>query len=409
MAQVAVTADSNLRQVIPNGFYLGNIIPGAGHLSGGSLADDKRGPGQVAKSGPARQKSPSDDLFTSAAIALRIKDLPDAEKAAWDAGLVTPNQYEEMHDAVAVEAARLATILENDFNSITPENQAKWESVAPSQGEFYFAELDEIVDFAEANGQRVRGHALLWHNQNPDWLLDLFAEGAATDAELRQVLTDHINNVVGRYAGRIAQWDVANEIFNDDGTWRVGNPWIDRFGPEIVAEAFRLAHQADPSCELFLNDYNVEGINPKSDAYYALCQKYLADGVPLHGFGIQGHLGLQYEYPNDMKGNIARFAALGLKVELTEVDIRLIVSYRDGIPNPENELDLQAEAYARMISEAISVPGCTGITIWGVSDNYSWIPSLFKGEGAPTLFDNNLQPKPAYYAVRQALAAAKGY
>jgi endo-1,4-beta-xylanase len=401
---VVKSAPTNLRQVIPAGFYLGNIIPGAGHLSGGSLADDKRGPGHVAKRGTPRQKAAGDDLFTNAAVALRIKDMSDAEKAEWDNGSVSPSAKTAVYDSAAGEAARLEQIIVDDFNSITPENQAKWESVAPNRGSFYFDELDEIVDFAEAHGQRVRGHALLWHNQNPDWLLDLFEPGAATDAELRHILEEHIAQVVGRYAGRIAQWDVANEILDDDGNWRVGNPWIDRFGPSVVVDAFRLAHQADPTCELFLNDYNVEGINPKSDGFYAICQQYLADGVPLHGFGIQGHLGMQYEYPNDIRDNVARFAALGLKVEFTEVDIRLIVSYRYNMEKPENELEQQGEAYARLVREALSVPGCTGITIWGVSDNYSWIPSLFKGEGAPTLFDDNLDPKPAYYAVHRALA-----
>ena len=403
MGRVAANTTS-LREVIPAGFYLGNIIPGAGHLAGGSLADERRGPGIVAKKGPIRKKDPNDDLFTSAALAKWLNEAPDDVKTAWDNGGLSAEQRQEIYDAVAPEAARLAEILVNDFNSITPENQGKWEYVAPERDSFYFDELDELVAFAEAHGQRVRGHALLWHNQNPDWLLEMFEPGAASDEELMEVLRTHIANVVGRYKGRIAQWDVANEIINDDGTWREGNPWIDRFGTGIVAEAFRLAHAADPQCELYLNDYNVESINPKSDAYYELCQQYLADGVPLHGFGIQGHIGLQLTFPEDLAENMRRFVDLGLNVELTEVDIRQLVSFRDEVEIPANMMELQGERFAALFKAALDTPGCTGLTIWGLSDNYSWIPSLFKGEGAPTLMDDDLQPKAAYFAVRDVLA-----
>jgi endo-1,4-beta-xylanase len=200
---------------------------------------------------------------------------------------------------------------------------------------------------------------------------------------------------------------VANEIINDDGTWRQGNPWIDRFGPEIVKTAFRLAHRADPNCQLFLNDYTVESRNPKSDAYYQICQEYLAEGIPLHGMGFQGHLGLQAEYPEDLQENLRRFTELDLVAELTEVDIRTIVSYRDNMNIPADMLEIQGQWYARLIADCLAVKGCTGVTIWGVSDSFSWIPSLFKGEGAPTLLDDNLDPKPAYAAVREALAQSE--
>lgn len=392
---------STLRQAIPNGFYLGNIVPGGGRMFG-SLADEKPALGQARKILPARQKAADESLFTSAAVVRKLRRLTDAERIAWEQGQVTPAQRSAMYDAVAREASRLEEILSTDFNSITPENQGKWESISPARGEFYFDELDEIVDFAEANGMRVRGHTLLWHNQNPQWVLDLFAPGAATDEELLAILREHITTVVGRYAGRIAQWDVANEIVNDDATWRQGNPWIDRFGLEIVAEAFRLAHAADPTCELFLNDYNVEAVCPKSDVYYQLCRDYLAAGVPIQGFGMQGHLSMQYEYPETLRENIQRFTDLGLKVELTEVDIRFVLP-PDGGEIPAETLEKQAQWYTRMIDDALANPGCTGFTIWGASDNYSWIPGLFKGEGAATLFDSTMQPKPAYFAVEQAL------
>ncbi|MDR2703772.1 MAG: endo-1,4-beta-xylanase [Cellulomonadaceae bacterium] len=396
-----LTPTSSLRSELPNGFYLGNVVPGAGHLLGGSLADKDGG------SKPTVRPT-GDDIFVSAALLRQAKK--DGTLGDLISGLTTDAKdipALPVTDEVRNEAETLEHLTAKQFNSLTPENQGKWQEIAPARNQFHFSEMDGLLDFAKENGQRVRGHCLLWHNQNPQWLRDMFEEGAATDEELRAVLVQHINHVVGRYKGHIAQWDVANEIFNEDGSVRVGNPWIDRFGLEIIAEALRLAHQADPNCQLYLNDYNVESINAKSDAYYELSKELLAAGVPLHGFGIQGHLALQYGYPNDMRENMARFTALGLGVEITELDIRIFVDENDEARIPE-DLDTQAEWYARVISDALAVPGVTGVTIWGVADSYSWIPSLFKGEGAALLFDDNLAPKQAYAAVSGALGAPAG-
>ena len=277
----------------------------------------------------------------------------------------------------------------------------KWDYLRPSQDEYDFAAADAIVDFAEDNKQVVRGHTLLWHSQNPEWL----EEGDFTDAELREILHDHITTVVGRYAGRIQQWDVANEIFLDNGQLRTQeNIWIRELGPEIVADAFRWAHEADPEAALFFNDYNVEGINPKSNAYYALVQELLADGVPVHGFSTQGHLSTRYGFPGDLQQNLQRFDDLGLETAITEVDVRMDVPV--GEQPTAAQLAQQASYFDRMLEGCLAVDGCGSFTLWGFVDTYSWVPVFFSGEGFATPLFADYTPKPAYDEMLASLTQA---
>jgi endo-1,4-beta-xylanase len=292
--------------------------------------------------------------------------------------------------------------LRKQFNSVSFENQTKWEFIHPEQGEYNFDDADAILDFAEKWGQDVRGHTLLWHSQNPEWL----EEGDFSAEELRDILKDHIETVVGRYAGRIDQWDVANEIFDDNAELRTeDNIWIRELGPEIIADAFHWAHEADPSAELYLNDYNVEGINDKSDAYYEFAQELLDDGVPLHGFGAQGHLAIQYGFPGDTEANLQRFDDLGLSTALTEVDVRMELG-EDGEPT-EEQLQTQAEYYQGLLEACLNVEGCNSFTVWGFTDKYSWVPDFFEGEGAALIMNEDFERKPAFYALRDTLKAAQ--
>ncbi|EWS80409.1 1,4-beta-xylanase [Brachybacterium phenoliresistens] len=294
-------------------------------------------------------------------------------------------------------------LLGREFTSLSAENQMKWDFLRPDRETFRFDEADAIMDFAAEHGQVVRGHTLLWHNQNPEWL----EQGGFSADELRALLKEHIETVVGRYAGRIHQWDVANEIFDDDARLREEqNIWIRELGIGIVADAFRWARAADPQAQLFFNDYNVDGINPKSDAYYALIQELLADGVPVDGFSTQGHLSTRYGFPGDLADNLQRFADLGLRTAVTELDVRMDLP--DGAePTPE-QLEKQAEYYRRVTEAALSVEGCESLTLWGFVDTYSWVPVTFEGQGAATVMWEDYTRKPAYHAVRDALAAASG-
>lgn len=296
--------------------------------------------------------------------------------------------------------ARYRQVLATEFSSLTPENQTKWEWLQPAPGEFDFAAADAIVDFAAAHGQHVRGHTLLWHNQNPDWITG----GDHSPQELRRLLRTHIQTVVGRYAGRIQHWDVVNEIVDDDGRLRTEqNPWLGALGPDIIAEAFIWAHEADPDALLFGNDFDVEGLGAKSDAWYDLILDLRSQGVPVHGFGVQGHLDMSAPFPEDLPQNLQRFADLGLRTAFTELDVRGPVTGEGGLS--EEHLARQADWYARITRIALEVPGCESLTPWGVLDEQSWVPGWFPGTGGALLLHGDYQPKPAYHAVREALAA----
>ncbi|WP_308283225.1 endo-1,4-beta-xylanase [Pseudonocardia nigra] len=318
-----------LRWVAPNGFHIGTAVAGGGH----------------------HESQPYPDPFTS------------------------DTQYRE--------------VLAAEFSSVSPENQMKWEYIHPERDRYNFATADAIVEFAEANRQVVRGHTLLWHSQNPAWL----EQGDFTPDELRTILREHITTVVGRYAGRIQQWDVANEIFDESGELRTtDNIWIRELGPGIIADAFRWAHQADPNAELFFNDYGVEGVNAKSDAYYALVEQLLADGVPVHGFSAQAHLSTRYGFPGDLEANLRRFADLGLETAITELDVRMDLP-ADGKPTAA-QLEQQADYYQQALTACLNVEGCDSFTIWGFTDKYSWVPVFFEGEGAATVMWDDFTRKP---------------
>jgi endo-1,4-beta-xylanase len=242
----------------------------------------------------------------------------------------------------------------------------------------------------------VRGHTLVWHNQLPAWL----TQGSFSNAELRDLLRQHVSQVVRRYRGRISEWDVVNEAFNEDGTLR-DTPWLRALGPDYLAQVFRWAHRADPSAKLYINDYNVESINPKSTALYNLVRDLRSQGVPVDGVGLQAHLSLQYPFPGDLSQNIRRFAAMGVDVAITEADVRM------PLPVTAQQLAEQADYYAQLMQSCLGERRCVSLTVWGFTDAYSWVPGWFPGEGAATPLDENYQPKPAYDALRDVLSGAR--
>ncbi|WP_426623003.1 endo-1,4-beta-xylanase [Leifsonia sp. McL0607] len=290
------------------------------------------------------------------------------------------------------------SIAATQFSSVTPENVMKWESVEPTQGTYDWTAADELVAFAQQNGQLVRGHTLVWHNQLPAWLTA--AAPSMTPDQLRAILKKHITDEVTHFRGKIWQWDVVNEAFNDDGTLR-NTIWLQKLGPGYIADAFRWAHAADPKALLFYNDYNIEYTGPKSNAVYSLVQQLKAQGVPIDGVGFQTHLDTQYGLP-DLQNNLQRFAGLGLKVAETEVDVRTT------LPVTAVEQNAQVAAYTSTMQACLAVRACISYTVWGFGDGYSWVPAVFPGEGAADIYDENLQPKPEYTALQQTLALASG-
>jgi endo-1,4-beta-xylanase len=299
-------------------------------------------------------------------------------------------------DVLSVDAAYRA-ITAGQFSTVTPENVMKWDAVEPTQGTYNWAAADRLVAFAKTNGQKVRGHTLVWHSQLPAWL----TSGNFTNDQLKALLHKHITDEVSHFKGNIWQWDVVNEAFNDDGTMR-DTPWLRAIGPDYIADAFRWAHEADPKALLFYNDYNIEGMGPKSDAVYALLTKLKAEGVPVDGVGLQGHLDTQYGLPPNITGNLQRFAALHLYSAFTEVDVRTFV------PAASVGLLGQATGYNAMLQSCLQVARCISYTVWGWSDKWSWVPGVFAGEGAADLYDENYQPKPAFAQVEQTLELSGG-
>src|SRR6202047_4255181 len=305
------------------------------------------------------------------------------------------------------EAAYSST-LARDFNMLEPEDVLKWEVVHPERQSFDFSQGDQIVDFATRHGMKVRGHTLVWHQQNSKWL----TERKYTSGELAQILEKHIKTVVGHYRGKIFAWDVVNEAFdelhvgvlrstiwlNQPGIGLAGN------GSSYIERCFRWAHEADPQALLFYNEAEAEVVNPKSDAIYAMVRDFRQRGVPIDGVGFQMHIANLHSDVASISANIKRFTALGVQVHITEMDVALPV---DGSGNPRPEdLQQQADIYREVATACLSHPGCRAIQTWGFTDKYSWIGwHSKKTQGAALLFDRNYGAKPAYEALRDVLEA----
>jgi endo-1,4-beta-xylanase len=239
--------------------------------------------------------------------------------------------------------------------------------------------------------------------------------GTISNTELRALLHKHITDEVTHFRGRIWQWDVANEFFTDStpSTLNPNDFWIAHLGAGVIADAFRWAHAADPHALLFYNDYNIggeDGTNAKSDAAYAFVQSLVAQHVPIDGVGDQGHLDTQYGFdPARLTADLRRYASLGLKVAITEADVRTFVNdATDQVPTDHLATFAQPYEFSQMLQSCLLVPQCISFTAWGFGDKDSWVPGFFIGEGYATLYDVNLNPKPAYFALQQDLKLASG-
>ena len=295
-----------------------------------------------------------------------------------------------------------ANTLRQQFNSPSPENATKWNALRPSQSTFSWTGADAIGDFNLAAGQQFRGHTLLWHKANPEWLTN----GGFTSAQLRTLLFDHIDTVAARYRGAAFCWDVVNEAFNSDGSLRDGfwynSPGIGYAtnGTRYIEEAFIRTAAADPDAVLIYNDFENEEINQKSNAIFAMAQDFKNRGVPLHGIGFQMHI--RSVNTTNLRNNLKRFNDLGMDLHISEMDVRIPVD-ASGNATPAN-LDAQAEVYWDVLGVALGQPRFKSFQTWGITDKYSWVPGFFPGFGAALLFDASYQRKPAYWAVWNALA-----
>lgn len=296
------------------------------------------------------------------------------------------------------------------FNSITPENAMKMGPVHPEENRYNWKEADSIVQFAVTHGLRIRGHNLCWHEQTPAWLFKDAEGHMVTKAALLQRLKEHITTVVSRYKGKIYAWDVVNEAIDDDSTRLLRNsPWYQVCGDEFIARAFEYAHAADPDAQLFYNDYNTERPE-KRERVYKLLKRLIDAGVPVHGVGLQAHWSIYEPTAGDLRTAIERFASLGLKVQITELDISVypweknkrqkLASDDDSFTAEKNKL--QAQQYKTVFGifrEYKKV--ITGVTFWNISDKTTWLDGypVPGRKNYPLLFDQSLQPKTAYSEV----------
>ncbi len=299
--------------------------------------------------------------------------------------------------------------LGSQFNLLEPENAMKWDPIHTGPATYNFGAPDKLVDFASAHNMRVRGHNLLWYAYNPAWLTTFAA--TATPDGMSAVLKDHITTVAGRYKDRVFAWDVVNEAIADsatgngldlrDSVW-YNQPGIGLAGAGYIDQAFRWAHEADSSALLFYNEYNVEGATAKFRSMMNLLNDLKSRGTPIHGVGLQMHIDTNgYPSSSELAGNIKQIAALGLRVHITEMDVRIPV---DSAGNA-SAADLQAQAatYRRILTVCLQSPNCTAFQMWGFTDKHSWIPGSFPGYGAALPFDVNYQAKPAVAAMVSAL------
>lgn len=306
----------------------------------------------------------------------------------------------------ALAEAAYSETLGREFNMLEPEDAMKWWTVRRNEGSFDFQQGDQIIRFAHAHDMKVRGHCLVWDHDNPKWL------GAAnfTPQQLSHLLQQHIATEMKHYAGQVFAWDVVNEAFEEHGKLK-DSIWFNQpgigfsgQGTAYIEQAFRWAHNADPKALLFYNEAEAEGMNPKSDAVYAMIKDFKHRGVPIDGVGLQLHISKLDFDADPIAKNIARLSALGIQVHVTELDVSLPVDPTGAIRS--DDLRRQADIYRNVLHACLQNPGCTAIQTWGFTDKYSWIPFHSHGaRGGALLFDKSYRPKPAYAAVLEELSS----
>lgn len=323
--------------------------------------------------------------------------------------------------------AKSNTLLLTEFNSITPENDMKWERIHPTWDEYTFERADKIVEYAQANNMKLIGHTLVWHSQMGKGVFtqtDSPEDTVLVDsATLVNRMKEHINAVAGRYKGKIYGWDVVNEALNEDGTLRESN-FFKIAGEGYIEKAFEFANEADPNAELYYNDYNM--VEPvKRAGAIELVKKLQQKGIRIDGVGLQAHWELDYPSLEKIEESIIAYSELGVKVMITELDISVLPSpwrmpsadvsirfqnnptmnpYTEGIPD---SIDMKLAKRYRNIFALFNKhkDKISRVTFWGLHDGNSW-KNGFPIRGRtdyPLLFDRNLERKKAYTEVASLL------
>lgn len=353
-------------------------------------------------------------LLSSLVVSIQAqKSLKDTFKDDFMIGVALNKSQFYSEDKIALP------IVKKHFNTISPENVLKWESVQPKLGEYDFRDADKYVEFGEKHGMFIIGHALVWHHQIPKEVFEDSKGNPVSREVLLGRMRDHIFTVVGRYKGRIDAWDVVNEAVGDDGKMR-DSPWRKIIGEDYIEKAFEYAHEADPDAELYYNDYWIEG-ETKRNLTLKLVKNLIDKKIPIHGVGTQGHFNLEFPTVKEQNDTIKAFAALGMKVMITEFDIDVLPRpkgsggaeismtfemqkefdpYKKGLPD-EMQKKL-ADRYAELFKVYLdNREHIDRVTFWNVTDKESWLNSYpVRGRtNHPLLFDREGKPKPAFDAV----------
>ena len=296
-----------------------------------------------------------------------------------------------------------SSLIAKEYNMVVCENEMKFDAVEPNQGSFSFNDGDRLVKFANRHNMRVRGHTLAWHSQVPTWLTSDGTKNTNNFSrkQLLDILHNHIKNVVTHWKGKVAEWDVANEVLSDNQQTIYSNPngydlrpsvWATGIGEDFLDSAFVWAHKYDPDAVLILNDYGVENKGwGKSEALYNLAMRLRNSGIPIHGVGLQAHMDAGNVSAKAIDANITRFKDAGFECHITELDL--------GIDDASTaNLQKQALDFYSLMHVAMKHDNCKSLMIWGLSDDLTW-----RTGRRPLLFDSNLSRKPAYWAVHAAL------
>lgn len=325
-------------------------------------------------------------------------------------------------DIVTGQNTAAQSIIAKQFNTVTLENAMKAEVIYPQQGKVDFSGADAFIDFAKQNNMFTVGHTLVWHNQTPDWFFTNSKNEPNTPAEQLEQMRKHIELVAGRYKNKVDAWDVVNEVIADDGSYRP-TVWVNRVGDgdTMVKAAFKYAQQYSPNTELYYNDFNAWRPE-KRDGIIRMIKMLQKEGIRIDGIGMQAHWGLNFPKMQYIEQAIDAYAALGIKVMITELDIDVLPltkegqitgtdmmkpqfqleefetyldPYKNGLPS---DVEAQLNARYKALFELFYAKRdkIDRVTFWGLHDGMSWkndypIPNR---TNYPLLWNRNLTPKP---------------
>lgn len=336
--------------------------------------------------------------FSSAFADETIRDL--AKERGRFIGTILNSEW--FNDAIEPE---FEEIHKTQFNVVVAENEMKFDATEPSENKFNYTKGDKMVEYAQANGLRVRGHALAWHSQVASWVSNYSGQ----KEKLLSVLKNHIDSVVGHWKGKVAEWDVVNEAVNDeyDAGWRSTNSvWYEGIGPEFLDSAFVWAHAADPDAELCYNDYSLEwGLREKSKASFVVEQvkRWKENGIPITCVGTQTHIEISHETtPQNVRALAKALAELGVTLNITELDIGFPKGSADQLG--ADDYAKQGHLYRQFMDVFLEEPNMGEFVIWGLTDAHSWLDDQ-QGKTQGLLYDKQYKPKPAFDSIMVSIKA----